>query len=88
MLGWINGRFSTSSWSSDLLKSSKLIGRPAQTLREQLKQAMLERKAGIKGSDDEDDDRLRIFVEHDVKDDEFDVTPYQPPTTATASTED
>ncbi|ORZ21480.1 P-loop containing nucleoside triphosphate hydrolase protein [Absidia repens] len=79
---------STSSWSSDLLKSSKLIGRPAQTLREQLKQAVLERKAGVKGSDDEDDDRLRLYVEKDVKDDEFDVTPYQPPTTTTASTED
>ncbi|KAI8097439.1 P-loop containing nucleoside triphosphate hydrolase protein [Halteromyces radiatus] len=71
-------QLSTSSWSSDLLKSSKLIGRPAQTLREQLKQAMLEKKAGIQGSDDDNDD-LRLYVEKDVQDAEFDVTPYQQP---------
>ncbi|KAI8332790.1 P-loop containing nucleoside triphosphate hydrolase protein [Chlamydoabsidia padenii] len=73
---------STSSWSSDLLKSSKLIGRPAQTLREQLKQAMLEQKAGVKSSNT-DDDKItsRLYVEKDINDYEFDVTPYQPPKT-------
>lgn len=43
---------STASWSSDLLKSSKLIGRSGQTLREQLRQAMLEQKAGITPTDE------------------------------------
>ncbi|KAI7902923.1 P-loop containing nucleoside triphosphate hydrolase protein [Cokeromyces recurvatus] len=40
-------KLSTASWSSDLLKSSKLIGRSGQTLREQLKQTLMEQKAGL-----------------------------------------
>ncbi|KAI9304037.1 P-loop containing nucleoside triphosphate hydrolase protein [Cunninghamella echinulata] len=77
---------STSSWSSDLLKSSKLIGRPAQTLREQLKQAMLEKKAGIIKEDGENDQDLRLFVEKEVNDSDFDVTVYQPPSTTQKDT--
>lgn len=78
----------TSSWSSDLLKSSKLIGRPAQTLREQLKQAMLEQKAGIKNSNDEENDiTSRLYVEKEEMDDlEFEVTPYKPPTETDSTT--
>lgn len=34
------------------MKSSKLIGRSGQTLREQLRQAMLEQKAGITPTDE------------------------------------
>ncbi|OBZ89764.1 putative ATP-dependent RNA helicase DHR1 [Choanephora cucurbitarum] len=40
-------QLSTAAWSSDLLKSSKLIGRSGQTLREQLRQSIMEQKAGI-----------------------------------------
>ncbi|KAI9482833.1 MAG: P-loop containing nucleoside triphosphate hydrolase protein, partial [Benjaminiella poitrasii] len=40
-------KLSTASWSSDLLKSSKLLGRSGQTLREQLKQTLMEQKAGM-----------------------------------------
>ncbi|ORX57538.1 P-loop containing nucleoside triphosphate hydrolase protein [Hesseltinella vesiculosa] len=70
---------STSSWSSDLLKSSKMIGRPAQTLREQLKQAMLEQKAGIHTNDNPD---LPLMVETEVDEDQLDLTMFQPATPA------
>jgi ATP-dependent RNA helicase DHX37/DHR1 len=53
---------STSSWSSDLLKSSKLIGRSGQTLREQLHQAMLEQKAGVEATDE----TVPLYVEKEV----------------------
>jgi ATP-dependent RNA helicase DHX37/DHR1 len=55
--------FSTASWSSDLLKSSKLIGRSGQTLREQLRQAMLEQKAGITPSDE----TVPLIVEKEIE---------------------
>lgn len=54
--------YSKSSWSSDLLKSSKNIGRSKQTMREQLKQAVLEEKAGLKISNDD----VPLLVEHEV----------------------
>ncbi|KAI8640295.1 P-loop containing nucleoside triphosphate hydrolase protein [Parasitella parasitica] len=54
-------KLSTASWSSDLLKSSKLIGRSGQTLREQLRQAMLEQKAGVAMSDE----TVPLLVEKD-----------------------
>ncbi|KAI8986924.1 P-loop containing nucleoside triphosphate hydrolase protein [Pilobolus umbonatus] len=44
-------QLSHSSWNSELLKSSKLIGRSRQTLKEQLHQARLEEKAGVEISD-------------------------------------
>lgn len=52
----------TASWSSELLKSSKLIGRSGQTLREQLRQAMLEQKAGIAISDES----VPLVIEKDI----------------------
>ncbi|KAI8876009.1 P-loop containing nucleoside triphosphate hydrolase protein [Backusella circina FSU 941] len=55
-------KLSTSSWSSDLLKSSKLIGRSGQTLREQLHQAMLEQKAGLEVTDES----VPLFIEKEV----------------------
>ena len=55
-------KLSTASWSSELLKSSKLIGRSGQTLREQLKQAMLEQKAGIAISDE----TVPLMIEKDL----------------------
>ncbi|KAI8391758.1 P-loop containing nucleoside triphosphate hydrolase protein [Radiomyces spectabilis] len=55
-------QLSTSSWSSDLLKSSKLIGRSGQTLREQLHQAMLEQKAGVPVTHSD----VPLFVEKEV----------------------
>ncbi|EIE89387.1 hypothetical protein RO3G_14098 [Rhizopus delemar RA 99-880] len=56
-------KLSTSSWSSDLLKSSKLIGRSGQTLREQLHQAMLEQKAGITPTNTD----VPLLIEKDVE---------------------
>lgn len=53
----------TASWSSELLKSSKLIGRSGQTLREQLRQAMLEQKAGIAMSDES----VPLVIERDIE---------------------
>ncbi|KAI8069700.1 P-loop containing nucleoside triphosphate hydrolase protein [Gongronella butleri] len=70
---------STSSWSSDLLKSSKLIGRSAQTLREQLKQAMLEQKAGISRDDDDDELARPLVVEKEVNEEDFDMSVFQAP---------
>ncbi|KAI8984745.1 P-loop containing nucleoside triphosphate hydrolase protein [Mycotypha africana] len=55
-------KLSTSSWSSDLLKSSKLIGRSGQTLREQLHQAMLEQKAGLTP-----DENIPLVIEKEVQ---------------------
>ncbi|CAO3641577.1 unnamed protein product [Mucor hiemalis] len=55
-------KLSTASWSSDLLKSSKLIGRSGQTLREQLRQAMLEQKAGVAITDES----VPLLVEKDI----------------------
>lgn len=55
--------YRTSSWSSDLLKSSKLIGRSGQTLREQLHQAMLEQKAGITPTNTD----VPLLIEKDVE---------------------
>jgi hypothetical protein len=55
---------------------------------------MLEQKAGIKNSNDEESDiTSRLFVEKEEMDDfEFDVTPYKPPTetdtTATLDTDE
>ncbi|RCH85352.1 putative ATP-dependent RNA helicase DHR1, partial [Rhizopus stolonifer] len=57
-------KLSTASWSSDLLKSSKLIGRSGQTLREQLRQAMLEQKAGVPLTNDD----VPLVVEKEVED--------------------
>lgn len=57
--------YSTSSWSSELLQSSKNIGRPRQTVREQLRQALLEQKAGISSNKHEE---VRLFVEKEVDD--------------------
>lgn len=54
----------TASWSSDLLKSSKLIGRSGQTLREQLRQAMLEQKAGVAITDE----TVPLLVEKEIDD--------------------
>ncbi|KAI9270879.1 P-loop containing nucleoside triphosphate hydrolase protein [Sporodiniella umbellata] len=56
-------KLSTSSWSSDLLKSSKLIGRSGQTLREQLHQAMLEQKAGITPTNED----VPLLIEKDIE---------------------
>ncbi|KAF1796039.1 P-loop containing nucleoside triphosphate hydrolase protein [Mucor lusitanicus] len=56
-------KLSTASWSSDLLKSSKLIGRSGQTLREQLRQAMLEQKAGVAISDES----VPLVVEKEIE---------------------
>lgn len=53
----------TASWSSDLLKSSKLIGRSGQTLREQLRQAMLEQKAGVALTDE----TVPLLVEKEIE---------------------
>ncbi|RCH82417.1 putative ATP-dependent RNA helicase DHR1, partial [Rhizopus stolonifer] len=55
-------QLSTSSWSSDLLKSSKLIGRSGQTLREQLHQAMLEQKAGMTQTNED----VPLLIEKDL----------------------
>ncbi|ORE11706.1 P-loop containing nucleoside triphosphate hydrolase protein [Rhizopus microsporus var. microsporus] len=55
-------KLSTSSWSSDLLKSSKLIGRSGQTLREKLHQAMLEQKAGLTPTTD-----VPLIIEKDIE---------------------
>ncbi|KAI9361067.1 P-loop containing nucleoside triphosphate hydrolase protein [Pilaira anomala] len=55
-------KLSTASWSSELLKSSKLIGRSGQTLREQLRQAMLEQKAGVAMTDES----VPLVIERDV----------------------
>ncbi|CAO3702860.1 unnamed protein product [Rhizopus stolonifer] len=55
-------QLSTSSWSSDLLKSSKLIGRSGQTLREQLHQAMLEQKAGLTQTNED----VPLLIEKDI----------------------
>ncbi|KAI7868564.1 P-loop containing nucleoside triphosphate hydrolase protein [Spinellus fusiger] len=59
-------KLSHSSWSSDLLKSSKLIGRSGQTLREKLRQTLLEQKAGMDTS--EKDIRLVVETEVDEED--------------------
>ncbi|KAI9317711.1 P-loop containing nucleoside triphosphate hydrolase protein [Dichotomocladium elegans] len=75
-------QLSKSSWSSELLKSSKNIGRPAQTLREQLRQAMLERKTGIKISDSGAESRL--FVEKEVDEEDAMVMEAAPPAPAPA----
>ncbi|KAG0164076.1 putative ATP-dependent RNA helicase DHR1 [Apophysomyces sp. BC1034] len=56
---------SKSTWSSDLLKSSKLMGRRTQTMREQLKQAMLEQKAGLSATDS----AVPLFVEKEINPD-------------------
>ncbi|KAF7727046.1 putative ATP-dependent RNA helicase DHR1 [Apophysomyces ossiformis] len=53
---------SKSTWSSELLKSSKLMGRRTQTLREQLRQAVLEQKAGL----DTSDTTVPLFVEKEI----------------------
>ncbi|CEG67264.1 Putative ATP-dependent RNA helicase DHX8 [Rhizopus microsporus] len=55
-------KLSTSSWSSELLKSSKLIGRSGQTLREKLHQAMLEQKAGLTPTTD-----VPLIIEKDIE---------------------
>ncbi|KAL0088354.1 P-loop containing nucleoside triphosphate hydrolase protein [Phycomyces blakesleeanus] len=60
-------KLAVSSWSSDLLKSSKLIGRSAQTLREKLRQSMLEQKAGM----DVTNTDIRLVVEKEIDDEEM-----------------
>lgn len=63
MSNFVTKKNRTASWSSDLLKSSKLIGRSGQTLREQLRQAMLEQKAGVAISDES----VPLVVEKEVE---------------------
>lgn len=58
---------SESKWSSDLLRSSKTIGRPKQSAREQLRQAFLEQKAGVNITDTSN---ARLFVEKEIEEEE------------------
>ncbi|RUP51406.1 P-loop containing nucleoside triphosphate hydrolase protein [Jimgerdemannia flammicorona] len=51
-------KLSMSSWSSDLMKSSKTLGRPKETNRERLRRALGERRAGLPISDPS----VRLFV--------------------------
>ncbi|KAI8141696.1 P-loop containing nucleoside triphosphate hydrolase protein [Fennellomyces sp. T-0311] len=58
-------QLSTSAWSSDLLQSSKTMGRGKLTAREKLRKAFLEDKAGINDADNTD---ARLYVEKEKAD--------------------
>ncbi|KAI9498059.1 P-loop containing nucleoside triphosphate hydrolase protein [Zychaea mexicana] len=62
-------QLSSSGWSSELLQSSKTIGRGRPTAREKIRQAYLEDKAGVKDIADNED--VRLFVEKEEADPEI-----------------
>ncbi|KAI7857141.1 P-loop containing nucleoside triphosphate hydrolase protein [Circinella umbellata] len=64
-------QLSTSTWSSELLQSSKTIGRGRLTAREKVRQAFLEDKAGVSkdNKDDDDDYNARLYVEKEQESD-------------------
>lgn len=64
---WLICVCSESKWSSDLLRSSKTIGRPKQSAREQLRQAFLEQKAGVNITDTSN---ARLLVEREIDEEE------------------
>jgi len=57
-------KLSTSSWSSDLLLSSRKLGQQKETMREKLRRALNEEKAGIRSEDSD----VSLLVETEVGD--------------------
>lgn len=77
-----NNPCSESKWSSDLLRSSKTIGRPKQSAREQLRQAFLEQKAGVNITDTSN---ARLLVEKEIEEEEEEETNNNQISTITSS---
>ncbi|CDS09619.1 hypothetical protein LRAMOSA10979 [Lichtheimia ramosa] len=75
-------QLSESKWSSDLLRSSKTIGRPKQSAREQLRQAFLEQKAGVNITDTSN---ARLLVEKEIEEEEEENNNNQTTTIASSS---